>query len=127
MTGIISVMIQFSGLNYVATTDIRNVPTEEDISGMGFTKNTGTISKIKINGSTFARQTDGVMDIGNYQVPLVSGTNIATFGGKSLLGNTDLLSPQIITSDIAGNVDVSVGNCYIFSNPQSTVKTFNLI
>lgn len=127
MTGIISVMIQFSGLNYVATTDIRNVPTEEDISGMGFTKNTGTISKIKINGSTFTRQIDGVLDIGNYQVPLVSGTNIATFGGKPLLGSTDLLATQIITSNIAGNVDVSVGNCYIFSNPQSTVKTFNLI
>jgi hypothetical protein len=76
--------------------DLNNKPTipsevtESTVRGWGFTKNTGTISQIRINGSTITRQTNGLMDIGSYQVPLVSGTNIKTINGESILGSGDI-------------------------------------
>lgn len=66
----------------------------------GFTANTGTITGIRMNGVTYG--TSGFIDLGNVieshqdlsgkQDLLVSGTNIKTVHGQSILGSGDIPS-----------------------------------
>lgn len=73
--------------------------TEEDIAAMGFTKNAGTVTGIKVNGST-KTPSGGVVDLGTVitshqdisgkQDKLVSGTNIKTINGTSILGSGNI-------------------------------------
>lgn len=116
--------VQPSELATVATSgnynDLSNKPTipsavtESTVSGWGFTKNTGTISQIKINGSTVTRQTDGVMDIGSYQVPLVSGTNIKTINNTSILGKGNIaIDANIQAVDTQETLDDVETNTYV--------------
>ena len=72
--------------------------TEDEILAMGFTKNEGTITEVKMNGES--KGTGGVVDLGNVitehqdisgkQDKLVSGTNIKTINGNSILGSGDI-------------------------------------
>lgn len=98
------------GLSTVATSgsynDLTNKPTipaavtESTVSGWGFTKNTGTITGIKMNGAS--KGTSGVVDLGTVitshqdisgkQDQLVSGTNIKTVNGTSILGSGNVLA-----------------------------------
>lgn len=84
--------------------DLSNKPTipsavtESTVSGWGFTKNAGTITGIKMNGAS--KGTSGVVDLGTVitshqdisgkQDKLVSGTNIKTINGASILGSGNI-------------------------------------
>lgn len=95
--------------------DLTNKPTipsavtESTVSGWGFTKNTGTITGITMNGSS--KGTSGVVDLGTVitahqdisgkQDKLVSGTNIKTINGETLLGSGNItISGGSSTEDI---------------------------
>ena len=106
-------------LSDIATTgnynDLSNKPiipeavTENTVDGWGFTKNTGTITGITMNGAS--KGTSGVVNLGTVltshqdisgkQDKLVSGTNIKTINGESLLGSgnveidTNLSTPMV--------------------------------
>ena len=103
--------------------------TEADIAGMGFTKNTGTITAVQANGTVVASSgtanipaattsaygvtklssstsststtlaatasaVKSAYDLANgKQDKLISGTNIKTINGQSLLGSGDITSP----------------------------------
>lgn len=95
--------------------------TEQTVSGWGFTKNQGTVTGVKINGST-KNPSNGVVDLGTVitdisgkQDKLVSGTNIKTINGTSILGSGDIaisgggssdkvevvqVQPEIIDGDV---------------------------
>lgn len=72
--------------------------TEEEIAAMGFTKNQGTVTGVKMNG--VSKGSSGVVDLGTVitshqdisgkQDKLVSGTNIKTINGESILGSGNL-------------------------------------
>lgn len=90
--------------------DLTNKPaipsevTETTVAGWGFTKNTGTITGITMNG-TAKNPSEGVVDLGTVitehqdisgkQDKLVSGTNVKTVNGESILGS--------------GNIEISGG------------------
>lgn len=90
--------------------DLTNKPTipttvtESTVSGWGFTKNAGTVTGIKMNGSS--KGTSGIVDLGTVitahqdisgkQDKLISGTSIKTINGQSLLGS--------------GNINIEGGN-----------------
>ena len=62
------------------------------VSGDAFILNKPTIDSIPTNGSTNAVQSDGVFDaLALKQANLVSGTNIKTINGTSLLGSGDIV------------------------------------
>lgn len=73
--------------------------TEATVSGWGFTKNAGTVTGVKINGSTKS-PSSGIVDLGTVitshqdisgkQDNLVSGNNIKTINGESILGSGDI-------------------------------------
>ena len=95
--------------------------TEAEIAAMGFTKNLGTITEVKMNG--VSKGTTGVVDLGNVPTPesvdnlqglvedlgsevgklaqekqdaLVSGENIKTINGESILGEGTLLLRVVV-------------------------------
>lgn len=116
--------VQPSDLADVATSgsynDLSDKPTipsavhESTVSGWGFTKNIGTVSQIKINGATITRQTNGLMDIGSYQVPLVSGTNIKTINNTSILGSGNIrIDANIQAVDTQETLDDVNTNTYV--------------
>lgn len=79
--------------------------TSATVSGWGFTKNAGTITGITMNGAS--KGTSGVVNLGtvvtdvsNKQDKLVSGTNIKTINGTSVLGsgNIEVSAPKHIFS-----------------------------
>lgn len=86
--------------------------TESTISEWGFTKNTGTIKGIIMNG-VLQKESDGnvnlgtvITDISGKQEKLISGTNIKTLNGISLLGSGNIqiggsISRVEMTSEIA--------------------------
>lgn len=105
------------GQGFVLATleDIPNALTESDIAAMGFTKNEGTITEVKMNG--VSKGTTGVVDLGDVptqesvgnlqdhvedlwsevgkltqdkQDALKSGENIKTINGESILGSGDI-------------------------------------
>ena len=98
-----------SSLATVATSgsynDLSNKPTipaavtESTVSGWGFTKNAGTVTGVKINGTTKS-PSSGVVDLGTVitshqdisgkQDKLVSGTNIKTINNTSILGSGNI-------------------------------------
>lgn len=109
--------------------DIGPMVTESTVSGWGFTKNQGTVTGVKINGSTKSPG-NGVVDLGAVQDELVSGTNIKTLNGQSILGSGDLaigggdsgiINPQMIYPQVEGNAYVyripSGVFCELFFNP----------
>lgn len=85
--------------NKANVSDIPESVTENTVSGWGFTKNTGTVNGVKINGTTKS-PSSGVVDLGTVitahqdisgkQDKLVSGTNIKTINGTSILGSGDI-------------------------------------
>lgn len=94
--------------------------TEAEIAAMGFTKNQGTVTGVKMNG--VSKGSSGVIDLGTVitshqdisgkQDELVSGTNIKTINGESILGSGDLtigggdsgiITPQMIYPQVQGD------------------------
>ena len=129
--------------------------TENDIAGMGFTKNTGTITAIQANGTTVASSgtanipaattsvygvtklststsststslaatasaVKSAYDLANgKQDKLVSGTNIKTINGQSLLGSGD------ITIEGGGSSEGG-SSAYVEVNHGTSDRTFTL-
>ena len=95
--------------------DASDIPTESTVSGWGFTKNAGTITGITMNGAS--KGTSGVVDLGTVitdisgkQDSLVSGTNIKTINGKSVLGSGDLDVVPSFSIDSRGHLIVTYNN-----------------
>lgn len=73
--------------------------TEEQIIAMGFTKNQGTITEVRMNG--VSKGTSGVVDLGSVitshqdisgkQDKLESGVNIKTINGEPILGGGNIV------------------------------------
>ena len=55
--------ITLSASDVGALPDTTSIPTESTVSGWGFTKNTGTVTSVSMNGSTYT-PTSGVVDLG---------------------------------------------------------------
>lgn len=63
-----------------ALPDTTSIPTESTVSGWGFTKNTGTVTGVKINGTT-KTPTSGTVDLGTVltsETALSKGTTIGS-------------------------------------------------
>lgn len=108
---------------------IPSAVTESTVAGWGFTKNTGTITGIKMNGAS--KGTSGVVDLGTVitdisgkQDVLVSGTNIKTVNGESLLGEGNIeiesggATPRVEMTDATAELEPN--KFYIWDNmPES--------
>lgn len=152
------------GLVLATLDDIPDELTESDIAAMGFTKNEGTITEVKMNG--VSKGTSGVVDLGNVtskdafdnlvdtvnrinedvsqlidnkQDTLVSGENIKTINGESIVGSGDItisggggasgsaqLPVNYISSNIAQGCLILSGMVTIFSTPQTEGVTMRL-
>ena len=98
--------------------DASDIPTESTVSGWGFTKNAGTITGINMNGDS--KGTSGVVDLGTVitahqdisgkQDTLVSGTNIKTVNGESILGSGNLDVVPSFSIDSRGHLIVTYNN-----------------
>lgn len=49
----------------IGKTNVQSAVTEKTVEDWGFTKNTGTVTGVKINGITNPPSPDGVVDLGN--------------------------------------------------------------
>lgn len=110
-----------SSLATVATTgsynDLIDKPTipaavtESTVSGWGFTKNEGTITGIKLNGSS--KCTSGVVDLGNVVTSVkINGSSKAPSSGVVDLGTVGTYSKPstgIPKADLASAVQTSLG------------------
>lgn len=54
------------------------IPTEVDIANMGFTKNKGTVTGVKVNGESKSPNSNGVVDLGDIEVDEVKFANDLT-------------------------------------------------
>lgn len=54
----------WKGAKVATTNDIPPEVTESTVSGWGFTKNTGTVTQVKINGATKSPNSTGLVDLG---------------------------------------------------------------
>ena len=97
---------------------IPNEVSESTVSGWGFTKNEGTVTGVVVNGIS-KTPSNGIVDIGSVltehqdisgkQDKLVSGQNIKTFNGESILGE--------------GNIEASIGGNVQAVDIQEEVET----
>lgn len=102
------------------------VITESDVAGWGFTKNVGTITEIKMNGSS--KGTSGVVDLGTVLTEHQSLENYVTLDGtQNITGKKTVISPankdnsnQIATTAWAGRRYKSIADFGFTS--QTTVK-----
>ena len=134
----------------VATTgdydDLINKPTipsavtESTVSGWGFTKNTGTVTSVNnvspVNGNVTLTipSTDNLAnkDLSNlsstgnakFQAPLVSGTNIKTINGTSILGSGNISIPT--ANDGTLTIQLNGTTVETFSANSSSNKTANI-
>lgn len=60
--------------------------TQNTVSGWGFTKNTGTVTGVKINGST-KNPSNGVVDLGTV---ITAHQTLKTINGQSIVGSGDI-------------------------------------
>lgn len=92
----------------------------------GYTSNTGTITGVKMNGSTVA--SSGVADLGTVitahqdisgkQDILVSGTNIKTINNQSILGSGN------ITIESGGTIDIVMSNSSTNAVQNRIIKSY---
>lgn len=51
----------------IGKTNVQSSVTENTVDGWGFTKNTGTVTGVKINGGTKEPDASGVVDLGTIE------------------------------------------------------------
>lgn len=98
--------------------DLLNTPdpvTESTVSGWGFTKNTGTITGIQMNGES--KGTSGVVDLGTV---ITSHQDIS--GKANLAGNNTFTGGQTITGQTSDGYSVNASGYVKGSWLQSGVK-----
>lgn len=90
---------------------IPSAVTESTVSGWGFTKNAGTVTGVKINGSS--KGTSGVVDLGNVVTSVkINGSSKAPSSGVVDLGTVGTYSKPstgIPKTDLASAVQTSLG------------------
>jgi len=98
-----------------ALPDTTQVPTESTVAGWGFTKNTGTITGITMNGAT--KGTSGVVDLGTV-VTDVSGKvdKTTTINGKALSSNISLDASDVGALPADTPIPVVPTNVSAFNN-----------
>ena len=156
----------YNNVTLALSSDIPTAVTESTVSGWGFTKNTGTITQIKANGTSVA--TSGVANIpaastsaygvtklssatnststtlaatasavksaydlaNGKQDKLVSGTNIKTVNGESILGSGDITISggsdanvqAVDTGDILDDVNVEYATTAYVDNKVANIS-----
>ena len=98
-----------------ALPDTTQVPTESTVAGWGFTKNTGTITGITMNGAS--KGTSGVVDLGTV-VTDVSGKvdKTTTINGKALSSNVTLTASDVGALPADTPIPVVPTNVSAFNN-----------
>ncbi len=111
-TGTVTSVNNVEPVNGNVTLSIPSAVTESTVSGWGFTKNAGTVTSVNntqpdANGNVTLsipstsnlanKDLSNLSTTGNskFQAPLVSGTNIKTINGTSLLGGGNIDTNQI--------------------------------
>ena len=80
------------------TSDIPSAVTESTVSGWGFTKNSGTLTGVKVNGSNVT-VTDGIADVGTV---ITSHQDIKTINNQTITGTGNVTLntlPSVSSSD----------------------------
>ena len=93
--------------NGVITATKKKLPagvTEDTVREWGFTKNTGTVTSVKINGSTKTPTNDGVVDLGT----ISSGTSINVDDTVSTT-SANPVQNKIVTAYIDNEVERAIG------------------
>ena len=85
---------QYNGNQLALYSDIPSAVTESTVSGWGFTKNTGTVTGVKINGTT-KNPTNGVVDLG------------AITGGDTNVIETVKVNGTALTPDSNKAIDIT--------------------
>lgn len=49
----------------IGKTNVQSSVTESTVSGWGFTKNPGTVTGVKVNGTSKSPDSSGIIDLGN--------------------------------------------------------------
>ena len=90
--------IQSENSNELSTTSKKLVPAINEVNTLAKSKGNGTITEVRMNG--VSKGTSGVVDLGTVitahqdisgkQDKLISGTNIKTINGESVLGSGDI-------------------------------------
>lgn len=83
--------------NKANVSDIPDAVTESTVSRWGFTKNTGTVNGVKINGTT-KNPSSGIVDLGTV---ITAHQTLKTINGQSLIGSGDI-------TILSGNSDANV-------------------
>ena len=77
-----------------ALPDTTSIPTESTVSGWGFTKNTGTVTGVKINGTT-KTPTSGTVDLGTVLTSETSLSKGTTTGSGNAVTDISVSGHQI--------------------------------
>lgn len=98
--------------------------TSDLTNDSGFTTNTGTITSVKMNGSTVSSSGEAdlgtvITDISGKQDTLVSGTNIKTINSTSLLGSGNIViqgggGSENIAAEYSASSTYAVGDYCIY-------------
>ena len=84
------------------------------------------ITSVKVNGESITTDADGNIDIGNIQEQLVSGTNIKTINGQSLLDSGNIaIDANIQAVDSSESLDDVIANTKEIVEVTSSSLEFN--
>lgn len=99
------------------TSDIPSAVTESTVSGWGFTKNSGTLTGVKVNGSNVT-VTSGVADIGTV---ITSHQDIKTINNQTITGtgNVTLATLPTVSSSDNGKILQVVNGVWTLVTPAS--------
>ena len=99
------------------TSDIPSAVTESTVSGWGFTKNSGTLTGVKVNGSNVT-VTDGVADVGTV---ITSHQDIKTINNQTITGtgNVTLNTLPSVSSSDNGKILQVVNGVWTLVTPAS--------
>lgn len=86
---------------YAKASDVPAAVTESTVSGWGFTKNAGTVTQVKING-TAKSPTSGVVDLGTVLTTHQSLDSCVKTSGNQTIAGTKTFS-ETIAGSITGN------------------------
>ena len=99
------------------TSDIPSAVTESTVSGWGFTKNSGTLTGVKVNGSNVT-VTDGIADVGTV---ITSHQDIKTINNQTITGtgNVTLNTLPSVSSSDNGKILQVVNGAWALVTPAS--------
>ena len=88
-----------------ALPDTTSIPTESTVSGWGFTKNTGTVTSVTVNGSSH-NPTNGVVDLGTVITDVSDKENTSNKVTSLSFSSTDTQYPSAkCVWDLVGDIE----------------------